>query len=135
MAKFAAKAANLTVNSVALEDDLKSITLDIKQEVPEVTSLADAGPRRVTGNYDWSEDVDGFGDFASGQSDATLFGLLGAGPTASDFDPTGTAAGANNPHYTGSIVLESYSIKASVGGAVEISAKMPGASALTRAVA
>lgn len=135
MAKQPAKNANISINSVALEDDINSFTLNVDQEIPEVTSFADAGPRVVVGNYNWGLDIDGNADFASGQSDATLFGLLGSTGVASAVDPTGASAATNDPNYDGTVVLESYSISGSVGGAIEFSASLAGNSALTRAVA
>lgn len=135
MAKQAAKNLNYTLNSVAIEDDMSSATLNVEQETPEVTSFADAGPRRVAGNYGWGVEIGGFPDFASGQSDATIFGLVGSTGVTSGFDPTGASAGANDPNYDGTVLLGSYSITAAVGGAVEFSASLVGGSALTRAVA
>ncbi len=113
MSKQAARNINIAVNSVALEDDINDASLEISQETPVVTSFADAGPRRLAANYDYSANLGGVADFASGQSDATLFAMLGS-------------AG---------VVLESYSISGAVGGAVEFSASLQGNSAIARAVA
>ena len=74
-------------------------------------------------------------DFASGQGDATIFALLGSAGVAQDFSPTGAVAGASDPHYTGIVVLETYSIIAAVGAALKYTTQFQGASALTRAVA
>ena len=135
MAKVAAKAANILI-SVALEDDIDSFSLNITQETPVVTSFADAGPRRVVGNYDYGLDVSGTPDFTAAQSDATLFGLIGSSGVAMGVDPTGVAVDANNPHYdAASVVLSSYSINAAVGGACKFSASLQGNSALARTVA
>ena len=136
MSKQPAKNANLTVNSVALEDDCEGISLDIKQETPEVTSFADAGPRRVVGNYDYSLGMDGSPDFAAAQSDATLFALIGSSGVAVGFDPTGASAGANDPNYDStSMLLSSYKIAAKIGASVKFSGELVGNSALSRAVA
>lgn len=136
MAKQPAKNINYALNSVAIEDDLDSVELSVTQETPVVTSFADAGPRRVVGNYDYTETIEGSMDFASGQSDATIFGLLGvAVGQASAFDPTGATAGANDPNYDKTVVLGSYRIGGRVGEAVRGSAELRGNSALTRAVA
>ncbi len=137
MAKQPAKNLNLAYNSVALEDDLTSAGLDIKVELPVVTALADAGPRRVEGNYDYSVNMEGAADFAAAQSDATLFGRIGNGGAAMGFDPTGAASpAAGDPHYDSTaMLLESYSIKAAVGAAVTFSAVLQGGSALARTVA
>ena len=136
MAKVAARDTNITINNIALEDDVTSYTLDVKQEVQEVTSFADVGPRKVAGNYDFSLKLDGKPDFTAAQSDATLFAMLGSNGVTMGVDPTGVAVDANNPHYDATLVLlESYSIKGSTGGPVEFSASMAGGSALARSVA
>ena len=136
MAKQPAKNANIAVASVALEDDANSFNLDVQQELPVVTAFADAGPRRVTGNYDYGLQLGGVADFASGQSDATLFGLVGdADGGAMAVDPTGASAGANDPNYDStSVLLESYQISGATGGAVQFSAQLRGNAALSRAV-
>lgn len=135
MAKQAAWKANYALNSVALEDELTSIDLKVEQETIKVEGFSNTGPERVVGNYDWTSSLAGTYDGASGQGDATLFALLGSDGVEQDFDPTGAAASANSPHYTGEVVLKSYGIKAAVGAAVTYSAELEGASALTRAVA
>lgn len=135
MAKVSAVSPNISINSVALEDDINNFSLNITQEIPVVTSFADAGPRRVTGNYDYGLDISGVADFAASQSDATLHGLIGSSGAAMAVDPTGASAGSNDPNYDStSVVLESYSISGATGGAVEFSASLQGNAALSRAV-
>lgn len=134
MAKMPAKNANVKI-SVALEDDIDNFTLNVTQELPVVTCLSDAGPRRLAGNYDWGLDVSGGADFASAQSDATLFGLIGSAGVAVEVEPTGAGCDADNPHYDAtSGVLRSYSISGAVGGRVDFSASIEGNSALARTV-
>ena len=135
MAKISAKNVNITVNSVALEDEINSFTLNQEQETPEVAGLSADGPERVAGNYDWSLDIDGFWDGAASQGDATLHGLIGAAVVAVGVDPTGNSASSSDPNYDGNVLLGSYSISGAVGGAVTYSATLQGAGALTRAVA
>lgn len=134
MAKKAAALANLTVNSVALESYIDSISMKVSQETVNVAGLVQTGPTRVVGNYDHSLDVSGQFDGASGAVDATLFGLIGNAGVATGFDPTGASAGANDPNYDSTHVLESYQIDAKVGSALMFSASLQGAAALTRAV-
>lgn len=135
MAKQPAKNVDILVDSVALEDDIDNFSLDVEQELAVVTSFADAGPRRLPGNYDYGLNFSGKADFASGQSDATLFALVGSSGVATEVEPTGATAGANDPNYDStSMVLESYSIRGQVSGAVEYSTALKGNAALTRAV-
>jgi len=138
MSKHPAKSANIMIDSVALEDDIDNFSLNITQETPVSTSFADAGPRRLVGNYDYTLDVGGSPDFTAAMSDATLFALIGhtaANPVG--VDPTGAAgAGAADPHYdSADMILTSLSISGSVGGRVDFSASLAGNAAIARTVA
>lgn len=136
MAKMPSKQVNISINSVAIEDDVDSFTLKVDQQTPAVTSFADAGPRAVVDNYDYGLDLGGSADFASGQSDATIFGMLGSAGVPMAVDPTGATAGPNDPNYdASSVVLSSYQISGGVGQAVKFSASLKGNSALARNVA
>ena len=135
MAKKSALSANISVNSVALEDDITSFNLDVKQELVTVTALSDTGPRRLAGNYDYGLSLEGGADFAASQSDATLFGLIGSAGVVVAVDPTGASAGPNDPNYDStSMLLESYSLKGAVGQGITFSSQLQGNSALARAV-
>lgn len=133
MGKVAGRSLNYTLNSVSIEDELTSAELKFDQETVKVDSLASTGPERVVGNYDWNVSVDGNADFASGQGDATIYGMVGSSGVSSAFDPTGASAGANDPNYDGTVILKSYAIKAGVGQAVSYKAEFEGNSALNRA--
>ena len=134
--KIPSKDTTLSFNSVALEDEIDDWSLDIQQETPVVTALADAGPRRVAANYDYGVNISGKADFAAGQGDATLHAMLGSAGVAMAIDPTGQTASADDPNYDAtSVVLSSYGISGGVGQPVTYSAKLEGNSALARAVA
>ncbi len=137
MGKIAAKVINVSLATVAIEDELTSASLNVTQEVPVVTGLSDTGPRRVVGNYDYNAQLEGAFDGASAQGDATIFGMVGASSAkALAFDPTGASAGADDPNYDATdVVLESYTISGSVGNPVTYSATVQGNSALARNVA
>ena len=135
MSKQASKNLNYMVNSVVLEDDMDSADLNVTQETPEVTGFSDVGPRRVTGNYNFTESLAGSADFASGQSDATLFGMIASAGVVAGFDPTGGVVGANDPHYDATVVLGTYAISAKVGAGIKFTSELRGNSVLTRAVA
>ena len=136
MGKLAATKINWALSAVALEDEITSIELSMQREAIKVDGLSSVGPERVSGNYDWGVSGDGNFDGAASQGDATLFALIADdNGTTSAFDPTGATAGANDPNYDGTVVLESYSIKGAVGAPVSYSFSLPGASALARAVA
>lgn len=135
MAKIAAAVFDYTLNSVALEGGLKSADLGVEQEVIDVSGFQQNGKPKVVGNYDWTVSLQGNWDGASGNNDATVFGLVGNAGVTSAFDPTGAEAGTNDPNYDGTVVLKSYKISAKLGAAVEFTAELAGSGALARAVA
>lgn len=134
MAKQPAKNVKIMVSAVALEDDCQSFSLDITQETPVVTSLGDAGPRRVVGNYDFGANIGGASDLAIAQSDATLFGLIGSAGVAVQISPTGAVAGPNDPKYASNMVLSNYRIDANLGEKVAFSANLQANSILARVI-
>ncbi|MFH0900675.1 MAG: hypothetical protein V2A73_08615 [Pseudomonadota bacterium] len=136
MAKLAATKINFSLNGVALEDELTSISQNLTQEGPVVTCFSDAGPRRVIGNYDWSYQLEGSWDGAASQGDATLLASVGAAAAqATVFQPTGAGPDTNDPNYVASdALLESYAISAGVGVPVTYSATLQGNSELERDV-
>lgn len=137
MAKQPAKNVNIAIGGTAHEDDIDNFTLAIDQETPVVTSFADAGPRRVVGNYDYSLEISGAPDFAASQIDSALFALVADADGATiGVDPTGASAGASDPNYDStSMVLSAYRISGAVGGRVDFAATLQGAAAISRAVA
>lgn len=133
MGKIPAKNINFSLGGTALEDEITSIELSATQETIKVDGLSSSGPERVVGNNDHSIKIDGNFDGASGQGDATLWGMIGdADGAATAFDPTGQSAGTNDPNYDSQHVLSAYSIKGAVGAAVTYSATLEGTAAMTR---
>lgn len=134
MAKIASILADFELTGTAIEDELSSISLDVRQQIISVDGLSAAGPERVQANYDWSVSLEGAFDGASGQGDDLLFDLVAttSGSGTIGFEPTGVTNTANNPNYDGSVFLETYSIKSAVGAATTYSATLQGATALTR---
>lgn len=135
MAKIAGRNLDVTLNSVVVEDEITTSTLNVTQESLVTTTLADAGPRLLAGNYDWNVSWNGVSDFAASQGDATIFGLVASAPVAIGWDPTGAEAGSSDPNYDGSVILAQYSMTAAIGQPHTYSVQLDGATALTRAVA
>ena len=136
MARIHAENANYSLNSIALEDELNSVDLNIDRDVPEVTAFADLAKAHVAGKYGWGHELAGSADFDAAQGDDTIFSALNNGtaiPVA--FDPTGNAAGPNDPNYDGNGFVERYVISARVTEAVTYRARVRGDGTLTRAVA
>lgn len=133
MAKRGSSSINFSYNSVAIEDELNSITQNITQEVAQVRGFSTTAPERVVDGYDYNYSLGGTWDGAASQGDATLFGGLGAAAAATAFDPTGATAGTDDPNYDATAVLASYSITGSTGAPITYSATLEGSGTLTRA--
>tara|TARA_Y100000310_G_scaffold345131_1_gene462057 strand:+ start:2498 stop:2905 length:408 start_codon:yes stop_codon:yes gene_type:complete len=134
MARIAGKSANFSFNSVAIEDELSSVEMSYEVNLPEVTSFGDAAAEFVEGLPTGAFSVSGFWDGAASQGDATIFGQVTSGEAAFIFQPTGEAADANNPNYTGNALVKSYRIRAEVGGPVAYDTEFQVNGAIARAV-
>lgn len=135
MARITGNDANFSYNSVAIEDELNSIGMTVDNNLSEVTAFADTGAEFVEGLHNGKFSLAGNADLAASQGDATIFGQIGSGEAAFVFQPTGNAAGANDPNYTGNALVSSYSLTCDVGGAVTYSCELQVNGALARAVA
>lgn len=62
MAKLSANKTRLYIDEIDISGMINGYTLDLKQETARVDCLSDAGPRRVVGNYDVSDQVTSFLD-------------------------------------------------------------------------
>jgi len=136
MAKMPSKTADIVIGTTSFEEFTTDISQEVTQALPVTTCFADAGPRRVAGNYDFGYSLAGVADFAAAASDIVLHALVGATGAHSLFDPTGTSAAGDNPNYdtTSGVLLESYNIQVGVGEAVTYDATLKGTAALARNV-
>ena len=135
MARLAGNDANFSYNTVAIEDELNSITLTVDNTLTEVTAFADIGAEFVEGLMNAKFSIAGSCDFAAAQGDATIFGQIGSGEAAHVFQPTGTAAAADHPNYTGNSLVKSYVITCEVGGAATYTAELQVNGPVVRTVA
>lgn len=136
MARIHGEAANFTLNSVAIEDELNSIDHEVHRNIGEVTAFADVAETFVGGKYGWSQEIAGSADFAAAQGDATIFGLVASAAVPVLYDPVGggTAGDVNNPVYGGNVLLENYKISSKVNAPVTYSASLRGTGTLARDV-
>lgn len=79
MAKVAARGTRVWLDGYALSTSLTAATLKLKQEALDVGAFADAGPRRLVGNFDHAGDFSGLFDAAVGELDPTLATLFADG--------------------------------------------------------
>jgi len=115
MARVHGKDVDFSFDSVALEDELNSATLNFEVPEADITSFADAWQNFVAGKPTLTIDAQGFWDPASGQGDATIFGELGLEAEEYDVEPDGATG------YNGYGIVTSYSINAPVNGPVTYS--------------
>lgn len=73
MSKLASNLVRVYLDEFDVSGQIGSVALDLKQETALVTTLADAGPRRVVGNYDHSFKHTGFFDGAAAGYDSQVF--------------------------------------------------------------
>jgi len=116
MARGAIGQADISFDSVTLEDEVNSVTLTFDVPPADVTSFTDVSQNVVAGKPSVKFDIAGSWDGAAAQGDATIFGELGLEAEEWDFEPDGATG------YNGFAVVTSYSITASVTDAVKYTA-------------
>ena len=142
MARTHGKASNFSFNSIAIEDELNSVTMNATVAESDVTAFADVYQNFLAGKKNVTFDISGSLDMVASQGDATIFDhiTLTSGPKTLVFDPDGAGPDTNSPEYTctssgltGALVT-SYSIALPVGGAATYNASFQCSGSTTRAV-
>lgn len=111
---------NVTINSVSLQDQCTSATVNYLYEQLETTSFGDTarkfGGSAVTSLQNNSIEVELYQSYAASETEATIFGLVGI-VTTLIVAPASGVVGATNPFYTlVGAYLESHTpINASLG--------------------
>ena len=129
---------NVTINSVVLQDQCTSATVNYVYEQLETTSFGDTarkfGGAAVTSLQNNSIEVELFQSYAASETEATVFGLVGVTTTLIVAPASGIAT-ATNPIYTlTGCYLESHTpINASLGELSTITLSFAGG-VLTKAV-
>ena len=129
----------LTINSVDLQDQCTSATVNYVYEQLETTAFGDTarkfGGSAVTSLQNNSIDVELYQSYAASETEATIFSLVGV-QTTLVLKPTSAAVSATNPSYTlTGAYLESHTpINASLGELSTITLTFAGG-VLTKAVA
>lgn len=110
----------VTINSVDLQDQCTSATINYVYEQLETTSFGDTarkfGGSAVTSLQNNSIEVELYQSYASSETEATIFGLVGI-TTTIVLKPSSAAVSSTNPSYTlAGCYLESHTpINASLG--------------------
>ena len=130
MARTHGKDSNFSFNSIAIEDELNSITMNATVAESDVSAFSDVYQNFLAGKKNVTFDIAGSLDMAATQGDATIFDhlTLTSGPKTLVFDPDGAGPDTNSPEYTCTssgltgAICSSYSISLPVGGAATYSA-------------
>jgi hypothetical protein len=98
MAVIAFKDVSVTINSVSLSDNVRSVTLNYEIEQQDATVMG--GQRSfIAGVQNNSLEVTLLQDFAASDVEATIFPLVGTQTTVV-VKPTSSATSSTNPAYT-----------------------------------
>lgn len=107
--------ASITINSVALSSKANSVTVNYEVEAVEATGF---GQQRnfIGGLQNNSIEIAFMQDFASAQTEATIYPLVGTTTTVV-IRPTSAVVGATNPSYTvtGTFLASHTPVAAGVG--------------------
>ena len=128
------KNAFVSLDTTQITAYVKSVTVNLSADAPEVTAMGDDSRAYKGGGLEsWSADITFMGDFVA--LDAILNGAFNT-TSALSVRPTTEAIGATNPSYGGVVILTEYPpVTGNVGDAMEINATFLGTGDCARATA
>lgn len=130
--------ADVTINAIDFSSYVKSLTLNLTNDIPETTAMGVGTTRtRIVGLKDWTIEVTMNEDWADNAVDEDLWDIYNAAVAVEIIVKPSTDAGsASNPVYTGSGVLEGFTPMAgAVGDVAETSVTFHASSAMVRTTA
>ena len=133
MTKVSAQQTRVYLDGFDLSGDLNSSGLDVRNELANVTTFADSGPRRVEGNYDTVHQHTGFFDGDAGGIDEALLAALGS-DTDHYLAQLFAGDGEGSVGYESVVRIERQPRVARVGEAVSLSFDAAGSNGTARAV-
>lgn len=135
MATFVLKNAYFDVNGVNLTSRTRQVTLSFTAEEHDDTVMGATYRSKKLGLADWTINATFLQDYAAANVDATLFPLVGSGSFSMNLYPSGSTSAADNPRFSGNVVLAEYTpLDSAVGDLAEVSVTFLGAGTLTRSV-
>ena len=135
MARIVLTDAYVKLNNVDLSDHINSVEIAQSFDSVETTAFGDSGRTRTGGLEDSSVTLSFHQDFAAASVDATIAPLVG-GTASFEILPNGTAVGATNPKYTGTVLLTEWTpVSGAIGELATASITWPISGAVTRATA
>lgn len=134
MARTVLTNAFVKIGAVDFSDYIASIEFSDEAEEITTTAFGDTGQRRVGGLRDQSISLDFHVDFDSGEVDDVIGALVGT-VAAIEFSPKGDTVGADNPQFSGNVLVTEWGFGGGVGELATVSVTWPVDGVLTRAVA
>lgn len=135
MAKLVITEGYVTLGGTEVSAYAKAITVNYSAEVQDTTTFGAATRTKLPGLKDWSMTIEFVQDYADNALDEILFALVGTSFTAV-VGPASSAVGVNNPRYSGTAILDSYSpLAGSIGETVTASITLQGSGTLSRLTA
>ena len=134
MARTVLTDAFISIAGEDFSDFIASIEFNDEAEEIETTAFGQTGRTRVGGLRDQSVALDFHQNFDPAELDATISPLVG-GTAAIIIGPKGSAVGAANPHYTGSVLITEWGWGGGVGELATKSVTWPVDGVLTRGTA
>ena len=99
MAKVVLTNAEIIINSINLSDQANNVELTYEVDSIEVTAFGDGGHKFTGGLQNVQMTVDLFQNFATGETEATIYPLVGT-TTNVVIKPTSAVDSVTNPRYT-----------------------------------
>lgn len=134
MARTVLTNAFIKIGAVDFSDYIASIEFSDEAEEISTTAFGDTGQRRVGGLRDQSISLDFHVDFDAGEVDDVIGALVG-GTAAIEFAPKGTAIGADNPKFSGNVLVTEWGFGGGVGELATVSVTWPVDGVLVRGTA
>ena len=134
MAVLSLTDASITINSVALSSKANSVTVNYEIDSVEATGFGSGGHVFIGGLQNNSVEIALMQDFASSQTEATIYPLVGTNTTVV-IKPTSGAVSATNPSYTITAFLASHTPVAGGVGELAMTTLTLTGGTITKAVA
>jgi len=133
MAKISSAGSQILLDEFDISGYCTGSNRGLTQELAVVTTLSDAGPRRITGNYDTTTGVTGFGDYTDTYIDEIMDDLQSeATPTDHYLCQLFGAHAAGAVGYEDRVRLSSRPINATTGSAQTWNVQLDGSLGTTR---
>lgn len=124
----------VALNGVDSSSWARQGTLALEAAALDATAFGDGWQKNVAGLKSGTLTIEFLDDFDASEVDATLWPLFGTVVTF-EVRPDAGSVGANNPKYTGSVLINTHTVGGNLGELATKSVTFPTSGAVTRATA